>query len=58
MLELIVLGQIPGTNIQITFAWIVLVVLGSILYFDFKTHHKISKSSSQNKNTKNNTAKA
>lgn len=32
MLELIVLGQIPGTHIQITFAWYLFAALGIIAY--------------------------
>lgn len=32
MLELLVLGQIPGTQIQITFAWYLFAALGSIGY--------------------------
>jgi hypothetical protein len=32
MLELIVLGQIPGTQIQITFAWFLFAALGVLGY--------------------------
>lgn len=32
MLELIVLGQIPGTQIQITFAWFLFAALGILSY--------------------------
>lgn len=32
MLELIVLGQIPGTQIQITFAWYLFAALGILGY--------------------------
>ena len=32
MLELLVLGQIPGTQIQITFAWYLFAALGILGY--------------------------
>lgn len=36
MLEFIVLGQIPGTSIQITFAWVLFAALGTLGYFIHK----------------------
>ena len=39
MLELIVLGQIPGTQIQITFAWYLFAALGILGY----VLHKVKK---------------
>ncbi len=39
MLEFLVLGQIPGTQIQITFAWYLFLALGILSY----TLHKIKK---------------
>lgn len=38
MLEFIVLGQIPGTTLQITFVWFMLVVLIGLLVLDVKIH--------------------
>lgn len=38
MLELIVLGQIPGTHLQITFAWCAVAVLGLFIWADIKIH--------------------
>ena len=32
MLELLVLGQIPGTQIHITFAWFLIAALSSVGY--------------------------
>jgi len=32
MLDFIVLGQIPGTNIQITFAWFLFAALCALAY--------------------------
>ncbi len=32
MLEFLVLGQIPGTHIQITFAWYLFAALGIVGY--------------------------
>lgn len=55
MLELIVLGKIPGTNIQVTLAWFVLVFFGLIIYFDLKFHnHNFASAGKQkhNKSTK------
>jgi hypothetical protein len=38
MLEFIVLGQIPGTNLQITIAWFVLIIFALIVWADIKFH--------------------
>ena len=38
MLEFIVLGQIPGTQLQITLAWFVFAVLGVLIWADIKFH--------------------
>ncbi len=40
MLEFIVLGKIPGTNIQVTLAWFVLIVFGLLIYADLKLHNR------------------
>lgn len=43
MLELIVLGQIPGTQIQITFAWYLFAALGIVGYVIHKMKsHQVS----------------
>ena len=47
MLELIVLGQIPGTQIQITFVWFLFAALGVLGYILHK-----AKKPSQNKDTR------
>jgi uncharacterized membrane protein len=38
MLEFIVLGQVPGTHIQITIAWYIMGLLVGLIYFDLKVH--------------------
>lgn len=38
MLELIVLGQIPGTHLQITFAWCAIALLFLLIWLDVKVH--------------------
>jgi hypothetical protein len=38
MLEFIVLGQVPGTHIQITFAWCVVILLFGLIWLDLKIH--------------------
>ena len=38
MLEFIVLGQIPGTQLQITLAWFVFAVLAVLIWADIKFH--------------------
>lgn len=46
MLEFIVLGQIPGTDIVITFSWAVAVatvVVGTSLLYRIHSQHNISK---------------
>lgn len=48
MLEFLVLGQVPGTHIQITFAWYLFAALGLLGY----TLHKIKKPQTDTKNTK------
>lgn len=47
MLEFLVLGQIPGTHFQVTFAWYLFLALGLLSYLLHKvrksqqtTHHK------------------
>lgn len=40
MLEFLVLGQIPGTHIQITFSWYLFLTLGILSYI----LHKIRRS--------------
>ncbi len=40
MLEFIVLGQIPGTHLQITLAWFAFAVLGLLIWADIKFHAK------------------
>lgn len=51
MLEFIVLGQIPGTHLQITFAWCVLALFIGLLWIDLKIHRnrKIVKAAAKNK---------
>lgn len=39
MLELIVLGQIPGTHFQITLSWLLFGVLLFVLWLDVKAHN-------------------
>lgn len=36
MMEFIVLGQIPGTHLQITFSWFLFAALGGLWYFSHK----------------------
>lgn len=48
MLEFLVLGQIPGTHIQITFAWYLFLALGVLSYI----LHKIKKPHINTKTTK------
>lgn len=38
MLEFIVLGQIPGTHLQITLAWFAFAILGLLIWADIKFH--------------------
>lgn len=54
MLEVIVLGHIPGTQMQITFAWVLFVVVVSMVWLDVKLH-KNRKSAPKKRQT---TAKA
>lgn len=43
MLEFLVLGQIPGTHIQITFAWYLFAALGTVGYVIHKMKsHQVS----------------
>lgn len=39
MLEFIVLGQIPGTHLQITLAWFAFAILGVLIWADIKFHN-------------------
>ena len=36
MLEMIVLGQVPGTHLQITFSWLMAAAFVSIVWLDAK----------------------
>jgi len=48
MLEFIVLGQIPGTHLQITLAWFVFAILGILIWADIKFHgHKDTKTTTK-----------
>lgn len=38
MLEFIVLGEVPGTHIQITFAWFTLLLVAGLIWLDYKIH--------------------
>jgi len=38
MLEFIVLGNIPGTHLQITLAWFIAIVFGALVWLDIKLH--------------------
>lgn len=38
MMEFIVLGQIPGTHIQITLSWLIFALFGLLLWADIKLH--------------------
>jgi len=48
MLEFIVLGQIPGTNLKITLAWFVLIFFGLIVWADLKFHRTNNHTESNN----------
>jgi hypothetical protein len=48
MLEFIVLGQIPGTQVQITFAWFLIAALGAIAYLLHKVKRDNSKPKTEN----------
>lgn len=44
MLEFIVLGQIPGTHIQVTIAWFAFALLGLLIWADVRFHtHRATK---------------
>lgn len=38
MVEFIVLGEIPGTHLQITLAWFAFMVLGILIWADMRFH--------------------
>jgi hypothetical protein len=57
MLEFIVLGKIPGTNIQVTLAWFVLVIFGLVLYVDLKFHNHNYEVSTSKKHKKSSNSK-
>lgn len=38
MLQFIVLGEIPGTHLQITFAWYAIFLLAGLIWLDVKIH--------------------
>lgn len=42
MLEFIVLGHIPGTHLQITFAWFAVGILAALVWADVRLHKNIS----------------
>lgn len=46
MLEFIVLGQIPGTHLEITIAWFVFGLLGVLIWADIKLHAARAQSAS------------
>jgi len=48
MLEFIVLGQIPGTNLKITLAWFVILLFAFIIWLDLKFHHTTEKNKTTN----------
>lgn len=52
MIEFIVLGKIPGTEVYITFNWLIVVVVAGLIFYDLKTikHKKTSSSKNQRKN--------
>jgi FtsH-binding integral membrane protein len=52
MIEFIVLGKIPGTEVYITFNWLIVVVVAGLIIYDLKTikHKKTSGSKNQRKN--------
>lgn len=60
MLEFIVLGQIPGTHLQITLAWFVFAILGLLIWADIKFHaqKRANQSSSKGSNKTANPSRA
>ena len=54
MIEFIVLGKIPGTEIYITFNWLIIVIISAVIIYDIKTikDKKNSNSSSKKLTTK------
>ncbi len=61
MLEFIVLGEIPGTHIQVTLAWFVLIVFGLIIYLDLKFHnhnYRVTDNKTSKKSSKKSSARA
>lgn len=56
MLEFIVLGQIPGTQLQITLAWFAFALLGVLIWADVKFHaHRTTKKTPAKKTRKSTT---
>ncbi|MCA9332795.1 hypothetical protein KDA00_02880 [Candidatus Saccharibacteria bacterium] len=51
MLEFIVLGKVPGTDLVLTFNWLLLIVAGSLLFYDIK--HVINRQKTERQNIKN-----
>lgn len=49
MLEFIVLGQIPGTTIFLTFSWILIITASVLTYFEFKLWAKRRGHASENR---------
>lgn len=49
MLEFIVLGQIPGTHIQITISWFIVGIFVVYMWFDWNTRHHIAASQAGSK---------
>jgi hypothetical protein len=40
MEQLIVLGEIPGTHIQITFSWYALAIIAGLATLAYRTHRR------------------
>jgi len=58
MLEFIVLGQIPGTHLQITLAWLAFATLGLLIWADIKFHSQKPLQKSTAKKSKKTTSRA
>lgn len=57
MLEFIVLGQIPGTHLQITLAWFAFAILGLLIWADIKFHAQKEIAKTPAKKSRNSNAK-
>ncbi len=40
MEELIVLGQIPGTHLQVTYTWFQIIMIPAVLYVGYKYYRR------------------